>query len=139
MMNCRRRARSVAALAVLAVAVGAGGCDSSGGASGASTQPTAPNTPAPRKLNATVEANGQVTLTTPDGRAVTRLQNGLYTITVTVNSTRADFHLTGPGVQRATGPHVASLALWGVQFLTGTYHYFNDQNSRATTHAISVY
>jgi len=134
MMNCRRRARSVAALAVLAVAVGAGGCGSSG-ASGASTQqPTAS-----RKLNAIVEANGQVTLTTPDGRAVTRLQNGLYTITVTVNSTTADFHLTGPGVQRATRPHVASLALWGIQFLTGTYHYFNDQNPRATTHAISVY
>jgi hypothetical protein len=130
-------ARWVTALAVSAVAVGAVGCG--GGVSGASNQPTASNTPAPTKLNATVEANGQVSLTTPTGGAVTHLHNGLYTIMVTVNSTTADFHLTGPSVQRTTRAHVASVAIWGIQFLKGTYHYLNDQNPRASTHTISVY
>jgi hypothetical protein len=137
------RARYVAALAALATAAGSGGCG--GSAPGTSGQPTSSNASIaaaaspPTKLNATVGVEGQVTLTTPNGHAITRLPNGFYTILVRVNSTAADFHLTGPNVQRATREHVASLAIWGVQLLKGTYHYLNDLDPRATTHVITVY
>jgi hypothetical protein len=90
----------------------------------------------PPKLTATVSGRGQVTLSS-DGRAVTRLRRGLYTVLVRVDSSDAGFRLTGPGVDHRTGPHFVGLALWGVHFVRGTYRYTDDRGS--TGHVVSVY
>ena len=98
-------------------------------------------TTAPGELTATVSASGQVTLTSPSGAAVARLPSGRYTLQVTVNSSTADFNLTGPALHQATTPHFVGIALWGVDFVNGTYHYGNDSSAsgRAATHAFTVY
>jgi hypothetical protein len=95
---------------------------------------------APPKLIATVTASGQVTLTTPSGRSVTVLPSGWYTVRVRVNSSSADFCLTGPTVRHATHTHFTGEAIWGVHFIKGTYRYNNacGDGSHATMHVISV-
>ncbi len=108
-------------------------------ASGPNSPSVAPSGPAPTQLLATVGPDGQVTLKTQRGRAVTKLPSGSYTIVVRVNSTHADFHLIGPNFNRASKPDAASLGLWGVQLVSGTYRYMNDLSRRASTHAITVY
>jgi len=99
------------------------------------------NRTAPPKLIATVTASGQVTLTAPNGHPVTRLPSGWYTVLVRVNSSNADFHLTGPTVRQTTRTHFTGEALWGVHFIVGTYRYENAHSgsSHATMHLISVY
>jgi len=108
--------------------------------SGGKTQPVAKATP-PAKLTAMVSASGEVTLTASDGRAVTRLPSGRYTVLVNVNSSDADFHLTGPSVNHATRADFTGVALWGVRFVKGTYRYMNDRDARgaAAAHVVSVY
>jgi hypothetical protein len=104
------------------------------------TQPRVPSSGrAPTRLLATVNPTGGVTLTTTDGRTITRLPSGSYTIVVRVDSAHADFHLIGPGLNRASKADVASLGLWGVQLVSGTYHYGNDQSPRGTTRVVVVY
>lgn len=108
-----------------------GGSSQTGG-SGAEGTPT--------KLLATVEPTGQVTLTTPAGRTVTRLHSGWYTVYVTVDAAGADFHLSGPSVDSATKSKVpGSVALWGIHLLKGTYHYMNDHDTHSGSHVLSVY
>jgi hypothetical protein len=80
-----------------------------------------------------------VNLTASDGRTVTRLRSGWYTIFVTVNATGADFHLTGPSVDSATKAKVPGVAVWGIHLLKGTYRYMNDRDARAATRVLSVY
>lgn len=103
------------------------------------TQP-ARNRTAPPKLVATVTASGQVTLTTPNGRPVTVLPSGWYTVHVRVNSSSANFCLTGPAVRHATRTHFTGEAIWGVHLIKGTYRYENacGDSSRAAMHVISV-
>lgn len=139
-------ARTILAIAGAAAALAAGGC---GGVSGAAKQAAAPKAaasktaeePAPtNKLLATVSTTGrEVTLTDSGGRAITHLRSGWYTIFVTVNTTGADFHLTGPSVDSATKAKISGVALWGIHFLKGTYRYMNDRDARVTTHVLSVY
>jgi hypothetical protein len=95
---------------------------------------------APHKLIATVTASGQVTLTAPNGQPVTVLPSGWYTLRVRVNSSNADFCLTGPTVRHATRTHFTGEAIWGVHFIKGTYRYENtcSDSTNATTHVISV-
>jgi hypothetical protein len=59
---------------------------------------------------------------------------------VSVNASNADFHLTGPTVQR-TASAFGSVSIWGVHFVKGTYRYMNDRSgsARTSTHVISVY
>jgi hypothetical protein len=98
------------------------------------------NRTAPPKLVATVTASGEVTLTTPNGQAVTVLPSGWYTVHVRVNSSSANFCLTGPAVRQTTRAHFTGEAIWGVHFIKGTYRYESacGDSSRATTHVISV-
>jgi hypothetical protein len=119
------------------LAVGAAAIVSCGGASRSGN--ARPSTPPP-KLIATAGPSGEVTLTAANGQAVNRLPSGWYTIMVSVNSRDADFHLTGPTVQR-TASALGSVALWGVHFVKGTYRYMNDRNGGTPTgtHVISVY
>ncbi|HTC59111.1 MAG TPA: hypothetical protein VK691_03225 [Solirubrobacteraceae bacterium] len=147
---CDTTSRAALAIAGAAAALAAGGC---GGASGAAQQtvsvktaeapaPTARTQTAPapsNKLLATVSATGQVTLTDSGGQTVTRLRSGWYSIFVTVNAAGADFHLTGTSVDSATKAKIPGVAIWGIHFPKGTYHYMNDHDARATTHVLSVY
>jgi hypothetical protein len=98
------------------------------------------NRTAPPKLIATVTASGQVTLTTLNGQPVTVLSSGWYTVRVRVNSSSADFCLTGPTVRHTTRTHFTGEAIWGVHFIKGTYRYENacGGGSHATTHVVSV-
>jgi hypothetical protein len=76
---------------------------------------------APPKLTASISASGQVALTDRNGHAVARLRRGWYTLLVRVESSRADFHMSGPAVHRATRARFTGEALWGIHFLKGAY------------------
>lgn len=136
---CYTTTRAALAVAGAAVALAAGGCGSSASSAPASKKTAKSSPPATNKLIATVNLAGQVTLTTANGHAVARLHNGWYTVFVRINSTRADFHLTGPSVNSATGVGVPGVALWGLHLLKGTYHYMNDRGARAATHVFYVH
>jgi hypothetical protein len=138
-----RAVRQLAAPAILAI-VGAVLAFVAGGCGSASSPPASRKTaksspPATNKLLATVNIAGQVTLTTSNGHTFARLHNGWYTVFVRINSTRADFHLTGPSVSSATKVGVPGVALWGLHLLKGTYHYMNDRDAHAATHVFYVY
>jgi hypothetical protein len=93
----------------------------------------------PPKLTAMVSASGRVALTDRNGRTVTRLRRGWYTLVVRVESSRADFHVSGPGLHRTTLAHFTGEALWGIRLVKGTYRYYSDHSVRATMHLVSVY
>jgi len=58
-----------------------------------------------------------------DGKAVTTLPHGKYTIVVTDNSTSNGFRLTGPGVTKATSVKGKGRSTWTVTLKKGTYVY----------------
>ena len=68
----------------------------------------------------------QISLTDSTGAKVTHVDPGQYTITVHDYATLHNFHLTGPGVDQATGVETASTATWNVTFTDGTYRYLCD-------------
>jgi len=68
----------------------------------------------------------QISLTDSTGAKVTHVDPGQYTITVHDYATLHNFHLTGPGVDQATGVETASTATWNVTFTNGTYRYLCD-------------
>lgn len=68
----------------------------------------------------------QISLTDSTGAKVTHVDPGQYTITVHDYATLHDFHLTGPGVDQATGIETASTATWNVTFTDGIYRYLCD-------------
>jgi hypothetical protein len=123
-------------LIALFVAITAGAIASSGMISGHAGGGAAT---VPPKLMAMVSASGRVALTDRNGQAVTRLRRGWYTLLVRVDSSRADFHVSGPGLHRTTRAHFTGEALWGIRLLKGTYRYYSDRSVRATTHFVSVY
>jgi hypothetical protein len=135
---------------VAALAVATAGCGNSAPnasnnqsashqSSSGSDQPGGAGAGTPIKLIATVEASGDTTLTTEAGRPVTRMRSGWYTVFVRVNAVGADFHLTGPSVDSVTKSKIPGVALWGIHFKKGAYHYMNDHDAHAQAHALSVY
>ena len=93
----------------------------------------------PARLTATVSASGQVSLSRANGKAVTRLRSGWYTLSVSTSSPGADFKLIGPGVRHRTRMHFTGITVWGVHFVKGTYRYMSDQDLPVTTQVITVY
>jgi len=89
-----------------------------------SARPAATPTP----LTATVgRADGfNISLTDAGGKKVTRLDPGDYTITVNDLSVEHDFHLTGPGIDKATVVETKQTVKWNVTFVDGTYSYVCD-------------
>jgi hypothetical protein len=66
---------------------------------------------------------------TADGRRVTRLPPGTYTVQVHDLSTAHNFHLTGPGVDRRTpvgGDDGIQHPIWTLTLRTGTYTFKCD-------------
>ena len=68
----------------------------------------------------------QISLKDSTGTKVTHLDPGAYTITVHDYATVHNFHLTGPGVDKATDVETTSDATWDVTFTNGTYKYQCD-------------
>jgi hypothetical protein len=72
-----------------------------------------------------------------DGRIVTELRAGKYTVVVTDNSKSQNFQLVGPGVARKTGVAGTGRATWTVTFKKGTYRY-NSQGRPAAKRSVAV-
>jgi plastocyanin len=78
-------------------------------------------------LTATVGPAFSISLRDANGRSVTQLDPGDYTITVTDNSDMHNFHLFGPGsVDQATPVETTGTVTWNVSLVDGVYTYRCD-------------
>jgi len=127
------RARRVLCLAGTAGTMLAAGCGSS-----ATLHSAAPGSAPPSRLDATVTANGRVSLRNANGASVSRVPAGWYTLSVRLDSTTGAFRLVGPGVDQVT-KRVPGITLWGVQLRPGSYRYMDDGAPASTAHTLSVY
>ncbi len=86
----------------------------------------APTGAATTKLVASVGPGFTITLT-KGGKKVTSLKPGTYSITVNDRSTFHNFHLKGPGVNKATSvTFKGTPKAWTVTVRKGTYTYVCD-------------
>lgn len=70
------------------------------------------------------------TITLKSGlHSVTKLKAGTYTITVKDQSNIHNFHLTGPGVNKATSVSGKGTTTWKVTLKKGTYRYVCDPHA----------
>ena len=89
--------------------------------------PPPPPPPAPGALVATVGTNDNTDITlTLNGQAVTEIPAGTYTIEVRDRSRFHNFHLTGPGVDRATTVASVGTETWTVSLARGVYTFVCD-------------
>ena len=82
-----------------------------------------------RTLQATVGQGAFLTLRL-DGRIVTRLRAGKYTVAVADRSTRDNFHLVGGSVNRATNVAKRQNATWILDLKKGVYRYSSDGSTK---------
>ena len=61
-------------------------------------------------------------------------KSGKTTITVSDLSTKDDFHLTGPGVNRKTGIAFKGVAKWTVNLQKATYAFRSDAHQSLARH-----
>ena len=61
-----------------------------------------------------------------DGKPVSRLKAGKFTIAVTDRATDQNFHLSGPGVDKKTDVKKAQTVSWTVTLARGTYTFGSD-------------
>jgi plastocyanin len=94
------------------------------GAAGGGAVPTQSTT-----LHATVGPGFAISLTTDAGARVTHLDPGAYVIEVDDLSEEHNFHLQGPGVDRATEVGETGKQTWNVSFTDGMYSYACDPHS----------
>lgn len=82
-------------------------------------------------LTATVGTNDAfiISLTDASGAKVTHLDAGTYTINVHDLSGQHNFHLIGPGVDRATNVENTGDETWTVTFTNGVYRYQCDPHA----------
>jgi plastocyanin len=80
-------------------------------------------------LHATVGPGFTISLTTDAGVRVTHLDPGAYVIEVDDLAEEHNFHLQGPGVDRATEIGATGKQTWNVTFSDGTYFYVCDPHS----------
>jgi len=106
----------VACLAVIGLIV-----SGAAGARGTVTQPLIATVGSQSSGNAY-----RISLTDSTGATVTHLDPGAYTITVHDYATVHDFHLSGPGVDKATDVETTANTTWDVTFTNGTYRYVCD-------------
>jgi hypothetical protein len=94
----------------------------------AALAPAAAPKPQATTLQASVGANDAyvISLSDASGARVTHLDPGSYTIHVADLSDLHDFHLTGPGVDKAFGFDGTGTVDWDVTLVDGTYKFFCD-------------
>lgn len=91
----------------------------------------APPPPAPvPRLVATVGPAATISLRTAGGARVSSLAARTYRITVRDRSSRHNFHLLGPGVNRRTGVGFRGTVTWTVRVRGGVYRYVCDPHAR---------
>ena len=67
-----------------------------------------------------------ITLRKSSGAKVTTVPHGAYKILISDKSPIHNFHLKGPGVNKATGVAASGSATWTVTLRAGTYTYVCD-------------
>jgi len=83
------------------------------------------------RLNATVGPGFTIALRTAASALVRSLQAGAYTVVVRDRSKIHNFHLTGPGVNRATKVGFVGTVTWNVNFRKGaTYRILCDPHAK---------
>jgi hypothetical protein len=92
-----------------------------------------PPPPAPGKLAATVGPGASISLKKSSGGSAKALRAGKYTVSVRDLSKTQNFHLIGPGVNKATGLGFTGRATWSVTLRKGTYRFQSDP-SKARVH-----
>lgn len=91
-------------------------------AGGAAARPSAGTA----TLRGTVGPGFTIALKTQNGAAVRKLKPGAYTIVVSDRSPIHDFHLFGPGVNKATSVVKSGRTTWTVRLARGTYGFRCD-------------
>ena len=91
--------------------------------------------------SSTFAATSTNTLTGTDGPGFTITMNkktvkaGTYVITIHDLASIHDFHLTGPGVDKATSVSGTGTTTWTVKLTKGTYHFVCDPH-RTIMHGV---
>jgi plastocyanin len=137
----RRRWLVLAAVPLVAVVLAGCGGSSSSPATTAAAPPatTAAAPPATTAASGGASSSGgtldgvvgpgfTITLT-QDGKPVTQLSAGTYTINVDDKANIHNFHLTGPGVDKATDVSGTGTQTWTVDLKAGKYHYQCDPHA----------
>lgn len=88
--------------------------------------PTPTPTPGPTKLRGSVGPGRTIGMGTSDGTRFSSLSAGAYTIVVRDRSAADDFHLTGPGVSKATGVRFKGTVTWKLALKAGKYAFKSD-------------
>lgn len=88
-------------------------------------------------LTATVAKSGALVVRDAFRLSPSKLTEGPYTITVRDRSAKANFRLTGPGVNRATGLAFRGTVRWTVSLAIGTYTFRSDSRP-ARRHTFKV-
>jgi hypothetical protein len=114
----------ITALAIAAVSIPAAATGSS----------SAPNV----TLTGVVGPGFTISLRNLDGSAVRHLDPGTYDISVTDNAIEHNFHLTGPGVERATDVEGTGAVAWTVTFSDGTYRFQCDPHAASMRGSFTV-
>ncbi len=83
--------------------------------------------PPPNAITATVGPDRTLYLKTAYGELVTALEAGDYTLTVADVSRTANLHLSGPGVNVATGVRFRGTKTWTLRLRPGTYRFRSDR------------
>jgi hypothetical protein len=104
---------------------------------GALTLPvTASSTPGLPDLTAKVTARS-ISLTTSDGERVDGLQPNTYRFVVKDLTSKQNFHLVGPSLNRRTKVPAKTTTTWTIYLRPGTYTYFSDRRpSRSGTFTV---
>src|SRR3954454_22746648 len=89
-------------------------------------------------LVGTVGPGFSIGLTGPDGKAVTQLVAGTYTVLVHDQADIHNFHLSGPGVNEATDVEGTGDTTWTVTLQNGTYTFVCDAHPTTMKGAFSV-
>jgi Copper binding proteins, plastocyanin/azurin family len=80
-------------------------------------------------LTGVVGPGFSITLKNPDGSNVRHLDPGSYDIAISDQAIEHNFHLTGPGVDRATEVETQGATTWTVTFVDGTYSFRCDPHA----------
>jgi plastocyanin len=80
------------------------------------------------KLQGSVSDPSSISLTF-QGKKVSRLKAGKYTVVVKDTATDHNFHLTGPGLNRSTTTGGTGTWRWNVTLRKGTYKYVCDTHA----------
>ena len=91
-----------------------------------------------QELRAVVGPNFDILLTDANGARVRHLDPGTYTIHVEDRSDFHNFHLSGPGVNRATDVEAVGTETWQVTFTDGVYDYVCDPHADAMRGTFTV-